>query len=422
MPVSRMGTVAGRRRHRRRGEDIPDAPNPPLVLVYSTSRSRANPVPLHGASVSGAIYVHLTNSEVQIARVQFFLDPAPGLILPDQSAETAEPSFIRGDANPPLDMMGGNAYDPAIATSGSQPWLTTTDPSAIGGRAGYNTDGSHTLAVRVTYVDGSVARFDATFTTNNAGGPRPVTIPVTVTVPTPTISAAAPQTVTATTVTPTVTVPLPIVTVTGGPVIVRPTVIARTVVVPTPTVTTAAASAASRVGPGCSGSSITRRRTARPTPISRSRGTTRTSAGTNRRTRRTSSPGRRSTPRRCGIRTRTSRSRTRSVHVSRCRCRCRGWRRTNISAQRKPEGGLLVNRNNYVSYIGLRDTARGAYNETVYATGRPADREPDDRRPGPRIVDGPVHHPPRSRAQHSGVPLVLRRRCATDRHHPEHSR
>ena len=136
----------------------------------STSPDRSNPLPLDGATVSGPIYVHLLNSEPDIARVLFFIDPTENdATLEGHAAAGGDPAsdaFRRGDVTVPYDLMGG--------TTAANPWDTTTDPTG-NNRVAFDVDGTHTVKVAVLYTDDTTDVFSATLTTNNS--PSAVTYP-----------------------------------------------------------------------------------------------------------------------------------------------------------------------------------------------------------------------------------------------------
>ena len=119
------------------------APVSRFALQYSTSNQRTAPLPLDGATVSGAIAVFVPTA-TDIARVEFFLND-PTTSRPPRQVERFAPYDFAGTG-------GGNT-----ATMFS----TRTLP-----------DGTHTITVRVVLRNGTSQVVTSTFTASN---PRPAT-------------------------------------------------------------------------------------------------------------------------------------------------------------------------------------------------------------------------------------------------------
>lgn len=112
----------------------PPGPAVPHV-VYSESANRADPKPLHGANVTGDIYVFAEPTD-GVDRALFYID---GSTTPD-----------RIENNPPFDLIGGNV-------AAARPWDTDAlDP------------GPHSVRVVYEWTSGDTTESTANFTT---GGP-----------------------------------------------------------------------------------------------------------------------------------------------------------------------------------------------------------------------------------------------------------
>jgi hypothetical protein len=174
------------RKRRRKGGIAPTPPidHPAPVFVYSTFNDRSSPLPLSGATLSGTVYIFCSNTNVELIRLSFFVNPADPDNLPTEANELTDPSFVRADVAAPWDLRGGNA---TTATG----WDTATDPARIAARAPLLIDGARTIAVRARYSDGVEINYSVDFEVDNVNdGVAPGT-PNLITVTTPADGHAA---------------------------------------------------------------------------------------------------------------------------------------------------------------------------------------------------------------------------------------
>ena len=119
-----------------------DSTPPPAThtLMVSTSSTRSNPVPLHGQTVSGSIYLFVS-PESGATRVRFWLDNLSMAGTPTKS-----------EGNPPWDFAG-------TAQNGA---ANPTNTSTLA-------NGSHSITVSVDLTGGGSSVFTSTFTVSNQG-------------------------------------------------------------------------------------------------------------------------------------------------------------------------------------------------------------------------------------------------------------
>jgi hypothetical protein len=196
-------------------------------LALSLNPDRSNAVRLDGSTVKGKIYVFVSNSKT-LDKVDFYLD---------SSSRTKPP--VRTDTDPPFDFAG-----------------TADDGTAVPYDTTKLADGSHSISVVLTWLNGTTSRRGGNFTVANEGvaptaNPSPTTTTASNTVSPAAPTTTAPATTTATpttttTATPTTTPPAAPTPTTQTPT-AKPS---QSSTAPTPGATTPASPAASCLSGG----------------------------------------------------------------------------------------------------------------------------------------------------------------------------
>ena len=196
-------------------------------LALSLNPDRSNAVRLDGSTVKGKIYVFVRNSQT-LDKVDFYLD---------SSSRTKPP--VRTDTDPPFDFAG-----------------TADDGTAVPYDTTKLADGSHSISVVLTWLNGTTSRRGGNFTVANEGvaptaNPSPTTTTASNTVSPAAPTTTAPATTTATpttttTATPTTTPPAAPTPTTQTPT-AKPS---QSSTAPTPGATTPASPAASCLSGG----------------------------------------------------------------------------------------------------------------------------------------------------------------------------
>jgi hypothetical protein len=196
-------------------------------LALSLNPDRSNAVRLDGSTVKGKIYVFVRNSKT-LDKVDFYLD---------SSSRTKPP--VRTETDPPFDFAG-----------------TADDGTAVPYDTTKLADGSHSISVVLTWLNGSTSRRGGNFTVANEGvaptaNPSPTTTTASNTVSPAAPTTTAPATTTATpttttTATPTTTPPAAPTPTTQTPT-AKPS---QSSTAPTPGATTPASPAASCLSGG----------------------------------------------------------------------------------------------------------------------------------------------------------------------------
>jgi hypothetical protein len=161
-------------------------------LVVSTSSNKSAPVDLHGAVLSGNIYVWV-DDDADLKTVVFFIDD------PELIGER-----FRIERFAPFDLAGG------------------TETSALPYDTTKLANGEHNISVLVESYDGTVDVLSATFTVNSSGAPAPTSTPAPTATPVPAAtSTPVPQpAATSTPVPQPTTTPIPLLQATATPVVV----------------------------------------------------------------------------------------------------------------------------------------------------------------------------------------------------------
>jgi hypothetical protein len=119
-----------------------DRPNTPpqgtYDLLVSKSSNRSNPIPLHGQTVSGNIFVFTAPDTSDILRVRFYLND-PDMANAPRLTENNSPYDFNGGT-----VTFGKAFD------------TRTLPN-----------GSHTITAAIQFIDGSLVSLNAVFDIQN---------------------------------------------------------------------------------------------------------------------------------------------------------------------------------------------------------------------------------------------------------------
>jgi hypothetical protein len=196
-------------------------------LALSLNPDRSNAVRLDGSTVKGKIYVFVSNSKT-LDKVDFYLD---------SSSRTKPP--VRTDTDPPFDFAG-----------------TADDGTAVPYDTTKLADGSHSISVVLTWLNGTTSRRGGNFTVANEGVAPTANPSPTTTTASNTVSPAAPTTTApaTTTATPTTTTTAtPTTTPPAAPTPTTQTLTAKpsqSSTVPTPGATTPASPAASCLSGG----------------------------------------------------------------------------------------------------------------------------------------------------------------------------
>jgi hypothetical protein len=195
-------------------------------LALSLNPDRSNAVRLDGSTVKGKIYVFVSNSKT-LDKVDFYLD---------SSSRTKPP--VRTDTDPPFDFAG-----------------TADDGTAVPYDTTKLADGSHTISVVLTWLNGTTSRRGGNFTVANEGVAPTANPSPTTTTASNTVSPAAPTTTApaTTTATPTTTTATPTTTPPAAPTPTTQTPTAKpsqSSTAPTPGATTPASPAASCLSGG----------------------------------------------------------------------------------------------------------------------------------------------------------------------------
>jgi hypothetical protein len=196
-------------------------------LALSLNPDRSNAVRLDGSTVKGKIYVFVSNSKT-LDKVDFYLD---------SSSRTKPP--VRTDTDPPFDFAG-----------------TADDGTAVPYDTTKLADGSHSISVVLTWLNGTTSRRGGNFTVANEGVAPTANPSPTTTTASNTVSPAAPTTTApaTTTATPTTTTTAtPTTTPPAAPTPTTQTLTAKpsqSSTAPTPGATTPASPAASCLSGG----------------------------------------------------------------------------------------------------------------------------------------------------------------------------
>ena len=195
-------------------------------LALSLNPDRSNAVRLDGSTVKGKIYVFVSNSKT-LDKVDFYLD---------SSSRTKPP--VRTDTDPPFDFAG-----------------TADDGTAVPYDTTKLADGSHSISVVLTWLNGTTSRRGGNFTVANEGVAPTANPSPTTTTASNTVSPAAPTTTApaTTTATPTTTTATPTTTPPAAPTPTTQTPTAKpsqSSTAPTPGATTPASPAASCLSGG----------------------------------------------------------------------------------------------------------------------------------------------------------------------------
>jgi len=191
-------------------------------LAVSLNSDRSSAARLDGSRVSGKIYVFVRNSK-KLDKVDFYVD----------SPQWRNGSPVRTDKKAPFDLAGTKADGTA------RPYNTAK-----------LADGTHTIRVVMTWVDGTTSTRRGRFKVRNEGvEPTPTpTTPTTTASPTSAPTTTAPTT-TAPTTAPTTTAPATTGPTTTAPTTTAPTTTAPTTTAPTTTAPTTSAPTATATPP-----------------------------------------------------------------------------------------------------------------------------------------------------------------------------